>query len=90
MAITPGQDAVLNELLRDAAGNKTIARRLGVDIETVKTQLARLYNLTGYRSREALILAVTTGRIDVVCQRTCAECRVVNGHAKWCSKGEAA
>lgn len=89
VTVSKRQHDVVSELLRDAAGNKTIARRLHLTENSVATHLKRIYEATGFRSREALILAITTGRIAVVCNRTCGDCKVVNGHAKWCPKGEA-
>ena len=61
--LRPAQADVARELVRDGAGNKQIARRLGLSVETVKSHLQAVYAATGYRDRTSLVLAITTGRI---------------------------
>jgi DNA-binding NarL/FixJ family response regulator len=51
-------------ILRGAT-NKAIARTLGVKEQTVKNQLATLYQKTGASSRLELAMGIVTGRLDV-------------------------
>lgn len=81
--ISQGQARVLAELLRDAATNQQISRRLHITIETVKTQLQRLYAATGYHDRTALVRAVLADEITFTW--TCQHCHQDDGdHHDWC------
>jgi DNA-binding CsgD family transcriptional regulator len=87
--ISPGQQRVLAELLKDAATNQQIAHRLWVTVDTVKTVLGRLYKLTGTADRTALVRAVLSG--DVVVTWTCQQCgQDDGGHAQWCPEARRA
>lgn len=61
-----GQYQTLCALLVDGCDNRTLARRLGVSVETVKTQLRRLYGATGYHTRAELITAIARGEVKIV------------------------
>lgn len=61
-----GQFQTLRALLVDGADNRTIARRLNVSEHTVKTQLRRLYENTGYHSKSELICALARREVRVV------------------------
>lgn len=61
--VTPAQRAVVVELARDGAPNHVIARRLGIDIETVKTHLRRAMAASGCTSRTALVAALLHGEV---------------------------
>ena len=56
--LTPAQRAVVVELARDGAPNHVIARRLGIDTETVKTHLRRAMAASDCTSRTALVAAL--------------------------------
>lgn len=68
--ISRGQKRVLDELMCDGADNAEIADRLGLSIETVKTQLRRVMQTAGAPSRTALVVALFRGtlRVNVVTQ----------------------
>ena len=49
---------VLYKFMSDGAGNETIARRLGLDIETIKTYMRRIYAKAEVANRTALMLVL--------------------------------
>jgi len=57
---------VANELLRDGADNQTIAKRLYVTEDTVKSHLKKLLARTGAKTRGELVVAVFRGRVRLV------------------------
>lgn len=62
-----GQYQTLCALLVDGIpDNRALARRLNVSLYTVKTQLKRLYENTGYHSKSELITALARHQIRVV------------------------
>lgn len=63
--VSRAQKAVLDELMADGAGNAEIAARLGLSIETVKTQLRRVMQRAGAPSRTALAVALFRGHLRV-------------------------
>lgn len=62
VTITPAQARVLRELLNDGASNVTIARRLRVSTESVKSHTKALFRHFGVSNRAALVVEVLTGR----------------------------
>ena len=56
-AFTPARLAVLRELCRDGADNRTIGARLGIGENTVKSHLRALQAATGTTTRTALVIA---------------------------------
>lgn len=58
------QFRVARELAFDGASNETIARRLGIDVETVRIHFRAVYRKTGMGNRTEL--AVLLLRQDVV------------------------
>lgn len=56
--LTPREWDVLTELCRDGADNRSIARRLFVSEDTVKTHVKHLLAKGGYRTRTELAVAV--------------------------------
>lgn len=61
--VTPRQKQVLDELCRDGADNETIARRLGIARDTVKTHLRDLNVKCDTANRTELAVEVLQGRI---------------------------
>jgi DNA-binding NarL/FixJ family response regulator len=61
--ITYAQRAVIAELCADGASDDTIAERLGVTRNTIRTHLRILRQATGYHDRTALAVALLRGRI---------------------------
>lgn len=68
--ITAHQARVLDQLCKDGATNDTIARRLRIRPETVRSHLSRMYQATGTDSRTALAVAVLTGQVRYRIVRT--------------------
>ena len=62
--LTPREQQLVAALLR-GAGNKEIAGLLGLKVQTVKNQLATLYQKTGASTRLELAMFIVTGRLDV-------------------------
>lgn len=48
--------------MKDGADNETIARRLGLSLDTIKTHMRRLMYKVGVGSRTALVVAVGVRR----------------------------
>lgn len=57
---------VLRELLWDGADNMTIALRLRVSRDTVKTHIANLFIKAGVSNRTALVINICRGHIIVL------------------------
>lgn len=65
VTFTYQQYRIVRELATDGADNETIARRLGIGVETVRSHLTAIYKKTGYRDRTELAVAVLHGDILV-------------------------
>lgn len=65
IALTPAQDKVLRVFAADGADNATIAQRIGIAPETVKSHLRAVLDATGYANRAALGIAYRTGEFRV-------------------------
>jgi DNA-binding NarL/FixJ family response regulator len=61
--LTPRERQLIGVIL-EGAGNREIAERLGLKVQTVKNQLATLYRKTGVSSRLELAMFAVTGRLD--------------------------
>lgn len=64
--VTMREFDVANELLRDGADNATIAKRLHLTEDTVKSHAKKLFARTGARTRTELTVAVFRGRVRLV------------------------
>ena len=62
--LTPREQELIAAILAGAA-NKEIADRLGLKVQTVKNQLATLYQKTGASSRLELAMFVVRGTLDL-------------------------
>lgn len=56
---------MLEAFLIDGADNATIARRLGISVDTVRVQFTRIRTRTGLTSKTALAVAVLSGHIEI-------------------------
>lgn len=65
MTVTPRQWDVLHELLKDGADNETIARRLGIARDTVKSHVQQMLVGADVRNRTALVVLVIGGSLTV-------------------------
>lgn len=63
--LTPRQKVVLNELLADGARDETIAKRLGVKTDTIKSHVRRILGATRCQSRTELIVALYRKRVRI-------------------------
>lgn len=75
LVITPGQLRVLREFLKDGADNATLAKRMYVDIETVKTQLQRINRRAGTTNRAELAVRILSNQFSVNGLYLGAQCR---------------
>lgn len=64
ITLTPREQQLVAAILR-GAGNKEIARLLGVKEQTIKNQLVTLYQKTGASTRLELAMFVVRGQVDV-------------------------
>ena len=69
--LTPREQELIAAILAGAA-NKEIADRLGLKVQTVKNQLATLYQKTGASSRLELAMFVVRGTLDLGVSDTAA------------------
>lgn len=63
ITVTPRQRAVIGELTYDGADNATIAARLGIGEQSVKTLLRRAMSRAGIHTRTALVVALLKGEL---------------------------
>lgn len=63
--LTPTEERVLRELVRDGAGNRVIARRLGVIEDTVKSHMKSVLRKTGSGCRTSLAVDILRRRVVV-------------------------
>ena len=64
--ITRAELKVLRALMLDGADNATVAGRVGVSIDTVKTHMKRIYRKTGCETRTELVVSIGRGWIRLV------------------------
>lgn len=64
--LSPRELQVLRELLKDGADNPTIARRLVVSVETVKSHTKSIFVKAGVPNRTALVVGIFRGTILVM------------------------
>ena len=70
VSITRAEARVLDELMRDGASNQTIARRLCLSEDTVKTHMKRLLAATDCPDRTSLVVAIFRRAIRIRVRRT--------------------
>lgn len=63
--VTPRQRAVIGELARDGADNKTIALRLGVVEDTIKSHVKHVIAATGADNRTHLVCLLLRGHVQL-------------------------
>lgn len=61
--VSPAERAVIGELTRDGATNRTIGARLGVTDHVVRNHLKATMKRTGHASRTALVVDLLSGRM---------------------------
>ena len=64
--LTPAEYRVLTAFLHDGASNPTLARRLGINIMTVKSHLGQIMRRSGVETRAGLAVAVARGHVRFV------------------------
>jgi DNA-binding NarL/FixJ family response regulator len=60
--LTPRERQIL-DLVAQGRSNVEIARRLGIEVQTVKNRLTEIYAKTGARNRVELALRATRGEL---------------------------
>lgn len=65
VSLTRRQAQVLTQLISDGADNLTIARRLCISEDTVKTHVKALLLATGYPHRTAMVVGYWRGEYQV-------------------------
>lgn len=63
VTVTLAQRRVIGELCRDGADNLTIARRLHLSDQTVKSHLHAVLHAAGVPTRTALVVALARGQV---------------------------